>query len=329
MPANLTPQYFEAEKRYRRAQTPQEKIEALEDMLAVMPKHKGTDKLRAELRTKIAKAHEEAQRKPVIGKKGSLLYHVTKEGAGQVALVGLTNAGKSELVSSLTEALPEVADYPFTTQSPLPAMMRFENIQIQLVDIPAVNVPQVDSWLPNIIRNADLLLILVDLTHDPVSQMNTIMERLTKFRIKLPGIDVQTELESRMVFKRALVLGNKSDEEESRNGWKALSARYKERLPVHHISALTGDGLEELGKSIYDALEIMRVYTKAPGQKADLTEPTVVKKGSTVEEVAEHVHKDFRKQLKYAQIWGSGKFDGQRVKRDYVLQEGDVIELHI
>lgn len=325
MPANLPPQYFEAEKRYRCAKTPQERIKALEDMLSIMPKHKGTDRLRAELRTKIAKFYDEAQKRPFIGRKGSLLYYIKKEGAGQVVLVGLPNVGKSQLVSAVTDASPEVADYPFTTQAPLPGMMNFENIQIQLVDVPAITAPHVDSWLPNVLRNADLLLIVVDLTRDPVIQMKAIIERLERFRIGL----FDKELEPGMVRKRALLLGNKSDSEGAGEGYKRLSSQYGGEFPLVCVSAREGGGLGELGENLYKALELIRVYTKAPGGKADLTEPVVVKKGSTVEEIAESIHKDFRNSLKYAQVWGSGKFDGQRVKREYVLQEGDIIELHI
>ena len=326
MPANLPPQYFEAEKRYRRARTPQEKVEALEDMLSIMPKHKGTDRLRAELRTKIAKFYDEAQKRPFIGRKGSLLYYIKKEGAGQAVLVGLPNVGKSQLVSAVTEASPEVADYPFTTQVPIPGMMKFENIQIQLVDVPAITAPQVDSWLPNVLRNADLLLIVVDLSQDPVTQVEAIIERLEKFRINLFD---QAEVEPRTVQKRALIIGNKRDLEGAEEGYQRLSSRYGEEFPLVCLSAREGDGLEELGENIYRALDVIRVYTKAPGQPPDLTEPVVVKKGSTVEEVAESVHKDFRSKLKYALVWGSGKFDGQQVKRQHVLQEGDIVELHI
>lgn len=326
MPANLPPQYFEAEKRYRRARTPQEKVEALEDMLSIMPKHKGTDRLRAELRTKIAKFYDEAQKRPLIGRKGSLLYYIKKEGAGQAVLVGLPNVGKSQLVSAVTEASPEVANYPFTTQVPIPGMMKFENIQIQLVDVPAITAPQVDSWLPNVLKNADLLLIVVDLSQDPVTQMEAIIERLAKFRINLFD---QAEVEPRTVQKRALIIGNKRDLEGAEEGYHRLTSRYGERLSLVCLSAREGDGLEELGENVYRALGVIRVYTKAPGQPPDLNEPVVVKKGSTVEEVAESIHKDFRSKLKYALVWGSGKFDGQQVKRQHVLQEGDVVELHI
>ncbi|RLC91841.1 MAG: GTP-binding protein HSR1 [Chloroflexi bacterium] len=325
MPANLTPEYFQAEKRYRRASTPQEKIEALEEMLSVMPKHKGTDRLRAELRTKLAKSYDELEKKPYVAKKGSLLYHVKKEGAAQVVLVGLPNVGKSHLVSAVTEACPEVADYPFTTQMPVPGMMKFENTQMQLVDVPAVTAPQVDSWLGNVMRNADLLLIIIDLTEDPLAQMETILERLKKFRMTIVG--PPDEADFRTIHKRCLIVFNKSDLEPSDKGYSSFRTRYG-GLPMIRVSAKEGDGLDQLGQAIYDALDVIRVYTKAPGQKADLDEPCVVRKGSTVEEVAATIHKDFVSKLKYAQVWGSGKFDGQKVKRQHVLQEGDIIELH-
>ena len=324
MPANLTPQYFEAEKRYKSATTPQEKIEALEEMLSVMPKHKGTDRLRAELRTKIAKFSAEAQKRPQIGKKGSLLYHVPREGAGQAVLLGLPNAGKSQLVSAVTDAIPDVADYPFTTKVPSSGMMKFENIHIQLVDVPAITAPQADSWLSNVVRNADILLIVVDLTEDPVMQMGTILGQLEKFRVTIFD-EAQEDFRTRR--KLVLVIGNKADLPDAEEGYNRLSSSYA-NLPMVRISAKQGWGLDELGLSIYKTLDIIRVYTKTPGQKADLTDPVVVRTGSTVEAVAESVHKDFVKQLRYAQVWGSGKFDGQKVKREYVLQEGDILELH-
>jgi ribosome-interacting GTPase 1 len=328
MPANLPPQYFEAEKQYRRAKTPQEKIEALEEMLTLMPKHKGTDRLRADLRTKIAKFYEEAEKRPFVAKKGSQLYYVRKEGAGQVALVGPPNVGKSQLVSALTLAAPQVADYSFTTQLPIPGMMEYENVQVQLVDLPAVNAPEVSSWLPNIVKNADLLLIVVDLAQDPVAQLETIVEWLAKHRMALSN-ELQEPPAGMTHVKRALVIANKMDAENAPQNLEMLVSRCSGALPVLAVSAGRGDGLEQFRETVYKALDVIRVYTKPPGGKVDLTEPSVVRKGSTVGDVAETVHKDFARNLKYAQVWGSGKFDGQRVKRDYILQDGDIVELHI
>ena len=328
MPANLPPQYFEAEKRYRGAKTPQGKIEALEEMFALMPKHKGTDRLRAELRTKIAKFYEEAEKRPFVAKKGSQLYYVRKEGAGQVALVGLPNVGKSQLVSALTQAAPQVGDYPFTTQLPIPGMMEYENVQIQLVDLPAITAPEVSSWLPNIVKNADLLLIMVDVTQDSAVQLESIIEWLAKHRMVVSN-ELKEPPAGMTHVKRVLVIANKMDHGEAPQRLESLFSRCAGRFPVLTVSARRGDGLEQLRETVYKALDIIRVYTKPPGGKADPTEPSVVRRGSTVGEVAETVHKDFARNLKYAQVWGSGKFDGHRVRRDYILRDGDIVELHI
>jgi len=328
MPANLPPQYHEAEKIYRSAKTPEEKVEALETMLAIMPKHKGTDHLRAELRRRIAKHQEEAQRRPSTGKKGSS-YNIRREGAGQIVLVGLPNAGKSQLVSTLTEAAPEVADYPFTTKVPAPGMMKFENIQIQLVDMPPLTDREAKPWLSHLLRNADVLLVMIDLGEDPLLQIDAILAELEGMKVRLMGIEVKDELLIGVALKKALIAGNKNDLNNVVENYKLVQSRYGDKLPVVPISAQKGTGLEEMKRTIYNMLDIIRVYTKSPGAKADLNEPVILKTGSTVEEAAGSVHKDFLRNLKYAQVWGSGKFDGQRVSRGYVLEDGDVIEFHI
>lgn len=328
MPANLPPQYHEAEKIYRSAKTPEEKVEALEAMLAIMPKHKGTDHLRADLRRRMAKHQEEAQRRPSLTKKGSA-YNIRREGAGQVALVGLPNAGKSQLLANLTDAVTEVADYPFTTKVPLPGMARFENIQIQLVDMPPLTDREAKPWLSHLLRNADILLILVDLGEDPLMQMETILAELGGVKVKLVGTEVKDELLIGIALKKALLVGNKNDLANAAENYKLLSSRYRSQLPVVSISAQKGTGLEEMKWAIYNMLDIIRVYTKAPGAKAEMNEPVILKRGSTIEDAARAVHKDFLRNLKYAQVWGSGKFDGQQVSRGYILAEGDIVEFHI
>ena len=328
MPANLPPQYHEAEKIYRSAKTPEEKVEALEAMLAIMPKHKGTDHLRAELRRRIAKHQEEAQRRPSTGKKGSS-YNIRREGAGQIVLVGLPNAGKSQLVSTLTEAAPEVADYPFTTKVPAPGMMKFENIQIQLVDMPPLTDREAKTWLSHLLRNADVLLVMIDLGEDPLMQIDAILAELEGMKVKLMGMEVKDELLIGVALKKALIVGNKNDLNNAVENYKLVQSRYGDKLPVVSIAAQKGIGLEEMKRTIYNMLDIIRVYTKSPGTKADLNEPVILKTGSTVEEAARSIHKDFLRNLKYAQVWGSGKFDGQKVSRGYVLEDGDVLEFHI
>ena len=315
MPANLPPQYLEAEKKFRLAKNAADKIIALEEMLAIMPKHKGTDHLRAELRRRIAKLIQVSEKKAAT-QRASML--IDKEGAAQVVVIGLPNAGKSQLVSSVTNASPTVAEYPFTTHSATPGMMEFENIQIQLIDTPPLTEQSIEWWLPHMIRRADALLVVVDLSNAPLAQVEAIF----------------IELESRKIVVRenkvkALIVGNKLDVANASENYLALKNKYERQLPIIAVSAKEGVGLEELKREIYQMLDIIRVYTKAPGRKPDFTDPIILDRGSTLADAAASVHKDFAAKLKYARIWGSGKHDGVMVKRDHILQDGDIIELHL
>ncbi|TET16763.1 MAG: GTP-binding protein, partial [Dehalococcoidia bacterium] len=290
MPANLPPQYLEAEKKFRLAKNAADKIIALEEMLAIMPKHKGTDHLRAELRRRIAKLTQASEKKAAT-QRASML--IDKEGAAQVVVIGLPNAGKSQLVSSVTNASPTVAEYPFTTHIATPGMMEFENIQIQLIDTPPLTEQPIEWWLPHMIRRADALLVVVDLSNAPLAQVEAIF----------------IELESRKIVVRenkvkALIVGNKLDLANASENYLALKNKYERQLPIIAVSAKEGVGLEELKREIYQMLDIIRVYTKAPGRKPDFTDPIILEKGSTLEDAAASVHKDFRAKLKYARIWG-------------------------
>jgi small GTP-binding protein len=326
MPANLPPQYFEAEKKLRLAKNPADKIVALEEMLAIMPKHKGTDHLHAELRKKIARLTEAAEKK-LATKRASML--IDKEGAAQVVVIGLPNAGKSQLVCSVTNASPTVAEYPFTTQNATPGMMEFENIKIQLIDTPPLVPQAIDFWLPPLLRRADALLIMVDLANAPEEQMEAITKQLENMRIIIGDAEAKEDSEFITWHKKALIVGNKLDLDNAKQNYAALKNKYGEQLPVIAISAKKGTGLEELKVKIYQMLDIIRVYTKAPRKKPDLTDPIILQRGSTLEDAAAAVHKDFAAKLKYARIWGSGKHDGIMAKRDHILQDGDIIELHL
>jgi len=324
MPANLTPEYIAAEKSFRMAKTTLEKIACLEEMLSVMPKHKGTDHLRADLRTKIAKLTQSLDKKTATARASMM---IEKTGAGQIAVIGPPNTGKSQIVASLTKAAPAVAAYPFTTQSATPGMMAFENIQIQLVDTPPLGEQPPEWWHLNIIRRADGLLLVVDLTQDPVAQAKALLARLNEKRIRLGQPPETPDEEAPVNYKRALIIGNKADLDNGGASFRALEGRYGELTPVIAVSAV-GQDLDVLRAAIYRMLDIIRIYTKTPGGKPDMTDPIILKKGGTLEDAAISVHKDFGKNLKYARIWGSGKFDGVMVKRDHVLQDGDIIELH-
>jgi ribosome-interacting GTPase 1 len=328
MPANLTPRYLEAELKFKQAKTTPEKIKALEVMMAVIPKHKGTERLRGQLKSRMAKLKEELQKKPAVSR-AEQAYNIKREGAAQVVLLGLPNSGKSCLLSQITNASSEVADYPFTTQKPVPGMMKFENLQIQLVDTPPIQLDHVEPGFPNLIRNADVLLLLVDLTEDPIFQMEVLLDELERMRIKIVGRALIPSPEMGWVSLRALLIGNKCDVKNAMEEYRKLEKRFRDTFPLLPISSREGMNFDELKREVYQLLDIIRVYTKVPGKEPDLTEPVILKKGSTVEDVALSIHKDFAAKLRYAKIWGSGKFDGQMVKRDYRVSEGDVIELHI
>jgi ribosome-interacting GTPase 1 len=325
MPANLTPQYLEAERNYRTAKTPLEKIAFLEEMLSVMPKHKGTDHLRADIRTKIAKLTQSLDKKTAT-QRASMI--IEKVGAGQVAVVGPPNSGKSQIVASLTKAAPVVAAYPFTTQNAIPGMMKYENIQVQLIDLPPLSEPAPEWWVMNIIRRADALLIVVDAAEDPLSQTELVLTRLREKKLALWPDPEKSEEEVAFTYKKALLVCNKQDLDPDKVCLRLLEEEYGEHLPVIGITAI-GSDLEDLRTAVFRLLDVIRVYTKAPGDKPDYDDPIVLKSGSNLEDAAAGVHKDFARNLKYARIWGSGKHDGVMARRDHVMQDGDVIELHV
>lgn len=318
--------YFEAEKRFRTARSPQEKVSALEEMLAVMPKHKGTDHLKADLRRKIAKLSQQGERKSGAQRASMILE---KEGAAQAIVVGPPNSGKSQLVASVTNASPQVADYAFTSHTATPGMMEFENIQIQLVDTPPLVSGSTPFWLPQMMRRADLLVIVLDLSDGPVDQAVDIGLQLEDLRIGIAGGEESAE--TGIARKKALLVGNKTDlcEDDSAALLRRVAAEFAGGVPVAGVSARHGAGLEVFRRRVFQVLDIIRVYTKSPGQKPDFADPIVLPRGSTLQDAAEDVHKDFRARMKFARLWGSGKHEGVMAKRDHVLQDGDVIELHL
>jgi len=325
MPANLTPEYLEAERRFKEAKTTEAKIAGLEEMLATIPRHKGTEKMQADIKRRLSKLRTLQDKRPA--SRAGLLQRVEKEGAGQVVLVGPPNAGKSSLLRRLTRALPEVADYPFTTRLPQPGMMAFEDIQIQLVDLPPVHPDFSESWLYQVIRNADGALLVVDLSDpDLLEDVETTLALLGEAKIML-GRGLTPEGPG-WLTKPALLLGNKIDLEKATESLSVMQELYGSRFPVFGVSAETVSGLEELPRQVFDLLELVRVYSKVPGKKADLTAPYVLKRGSHLLDFAAQVHNDFVTHLKYARVWGHGKFEGQMVNRDYLLVDKDVIELH-
>lgn len=339
MPTNLPPDYFEIEKRFRIAESAAEKVALLEEMYSVVPKHKGTDHLRADLRRQISKYKEEAQQAHKKHGGHTPVFQIDKEGAGQVALIGPTNVGKSSLVKALTKAEPEVSPAPYSTWKPVPGMMPVENIQVQLIDTPPMNRGYVEPGLFDLIRRADLALIVVDLQADPLQQLEDTLLLLREHRIapRFSTAEAQKRLtangptsgEARLVYVPAFVLANKCDDASQDDLFDVLCELFEGRCPFIPVSAMTGRNFEQLKQIVFEQLEVIRVYAKPPGEPADLERPFVLKRGSTVAELARKIHRDFYEKLKSARVWGSTSFEGQMVQRDYMLQDGDIVELKV
>jgi ribosome-interacting GTPase 1 len=328
MPTNLPPEYFDAEKRYRAAESTSEKISCLEELLGTIPKHKGTDKLRAEYRRKLSKLKVESQKRKSPGHQESV-YHIEREGAGRVVVIGVANVGKSSLVTALSHATPKVSEYPYTTWTPTPGMMLMEDVQIQLIDTPPLNREHVESELFDLIRRADLAVLVVDLQGYPVQQLEESAAILEKNNI-VPQHFRETYMDrERKEFVPVLVVVNKYDSQDMDEDFEIFCELLDKEWPLLPMSANAGLNLEKFTRTVFDKLQIIRIYSKPPGKDPDLGQPFVMKKGSTVEQLAEKVHKDFVHNLKSARIWGSGVYDGQMVGRDHVLADGDIVELHL
>ncbi len=382
MPTNLPPEYFKAEERYLQARTLEERILATEELIRVAPKHKGTEKLLKTLKQRLAKLRRELQekRESKVGRGGGPSFAVKKEGAAQVALVGLPNSGKSWLLRRLTSANPEVADYPFTTREPVPGMMQFEDVQVQLVEVPAiVEGSSLGKGLGaqplSAARNADVIALVIDASADPLQQIQVLVDELGATGIRLnqrpPKITVQRRsiggieirgaemveggeaeikrilqdhrihnafvvveepvkseeieevLDESVVYRRAFIILTKYDQHEAAEKLRLL----EHKLGTFFQIVTVETAVKGLKKSIYENLDLIRVYTKRPDEEP-AKRPLVLSRGSTVLQVARAVHKDFEKSLKFARVWGSTRFPGQQVSREYVLQDKDIVELH-
>ncbi len=335
MPANLTPEYRRAEERLRAAKSPEEKLDALEEMLRVMPKHKGTDGLQADIKARIAKLKKQPATKAA---RSTFSHMVPREGAGQVVLVGPPNTGKSALVTAFTHATPAVADYPFTTREPTPGMMRFEDVAIQLVDLPPLSDQHVDPWLFDLIRTADLLWLVLDGRY-PLEGFDDVVRLLSARNVGiLPACperhrracgDQPEQAEGGgRITKAALVVLTGCDRPGIDESLPIVDELFDHRWPLAAVSTTVGTGLDDLRRRTFAALNVIRVYTKQPGKPADRRTPFTLPRGATIADLAARIHKDLLSNMKFARVWGANVFDGQTVQRDHVLGEGDVVEIH-
>jgi len=330
MAVNLPPQYHDAEAEYKKARTPEEKLAALKKMWVILPKHKASEKVQAILKTKISEVTDEVETARTGAKKVHASYRIPRQGAGTVVFLGGPNAGKSSLLRRLTHATPEVAPYPFTTREPVPGMMDWEDVRVQLIDLPPITADFYEPHVTDFARNADAAALITDLGDDdgPFGA-ETVIERLKERKIHLTGDPPAVEDDPTAFHIRTLLVANKVEADGAADRLDILKEMIGARMPIITVSAERGDGLEELRTRLFRMLGVMRVYAKPPGKPPDKAAPFTILEGGTVLDFAEKVHSDLADGLKSAKVWGSAQFDGQTVKRDHVLRDKDVVELHM
>ena len=307
VPANLSPEYKAAEAAFRKSREPRERLEWLREMLRTIPKHKGTERLQADIKARI-----------------KVLDRAIAE-QHSIALLGPPNSGKSSLHARLTGSGAHVAPYPFTTQYPEPGMMLHEDVHFQLIDLPAIAPEHPVPWLVGALQTADAALLVMDLGEpsclDALEAVRLVLEnkRLTltdrwEATGASQGIASQDDEDPFTLRLPTLLLANKADrisdlDAELQTFRELTSALY----PVLAVSATTGRGLGELGPWLFRSLGIVRVYTKAPGHSPEKNRPFTLRRGQTVGDVARLVHKDLERSLRYARIWGRSGFEGRQV----------------
>lgn len=331
MPANLPPQYYELERAYKAEKDPHEKLRLAEELLTIMPKHKGTDKLQADMKSKISKLKKQiAGGEKSHGARHAPAHdHIEKEGAAQIILIGPPNCGKSSLVDALTHAKPYIADFPYSTREPLPGMTEYETVQLQLIDSPPISSELYENYMSGLIRNSDLVVLVADLgSENMIKDLKYIVEKLDEKRIILKKDLSEKPDDVRISFKKTIICAHKEYEDEDRSKREKIKTLFPE-FPMVATSILDDDSLELFKKTIFEALNIMRIYTKPIGQEPDFKDPIIIPIGGTVEEAAIALHRDFAQKLKFAKIWGKGKYDGQKVQRDYKLSDKDILEFHV
>ena len=331
MAVNLPPQYHDADARYKKAKTPEEKLTALREMWVILPKHKASEKVQADLKSKISELSDRIEQEKLGPKKAAPgTFKVPRQGAGTVVFLGPPNAGKSALLGKLTKAAPTVAPYPFTTREPAPGMMDHADVRVQLVDLPPVTADHYESFVTDLTRSADAAVLFLDLADDDgPAATQAVIDRLKLARRELVPTRPDNDDDPATYFLPTLLVLTKVDDEAADIRREIADESFAGRFPTVAVSVDRGDGLDDLRAAIYDRLGVMRIYTKQPGKPADTGSPFTCPIGSTVQEFAGVVHQDFEAGLKSAKVWGTGVFDGQAVGREHVLSDKDIVELHL
>ncbi|MFV0444191.1 MAG: GTPase [Planctomycetaceae bacterium] len=328
MPANLTPQYQKAETAYRRAQTAAEKVACLEEMLQLIPKHKGTEKLQADLKTRLKETKAEQQAEAKAPKPGKT-YKFPRQGAGTIIILGAPNAGKSRILKELTNAEPAVAEYPFSTHEPMPGMMKWEDVVVQLIDTPPVASGHVEPYLINFVRSADAVVLAFDGSGDDAPEQTAeVLQLLHDRKTRLAEETGLSEEDLGVVLVKTLLVVTRGHDPDADARLDLLRELTEIPCPILKVDLDDEASRESLRMAIYDLLGVMRLYTKKPGKPAAYESPFTIRIGGTVEELAGEVHRDLAASLKHARIWGTSALEGQTVGRDHVLEDRDMVELH-
>ena len=344
MPANLSPEYKKAEQAFRAARDEADRLACLRDMLRTIPKHKGTEHLQRDIKSRIKQLSEELAGPRKGAARSGPVHTVRREGAAQIALLGPPNAGKSSLHVRLTGSRADIGPYPHTTHAPMPGMLAYEDIHFQLIDLPPISADFFEPWFVNALQPADAALLVVDIS-DPecTDHVVSILERLEERKITLSpqwpasGVaaasaeDVEDEraLDPFRIFLPTLLVANKIDRNSDPEDIRVLMELTGVSFPAQAVSAESGQGLDALGRFLFTQLEVVRVYTKAPGKPAEMDRPFTLRAGSSVLDVARLVHKDIAGSLRYARAWGENVFDGQQVGPEHMVVDGDIVELHM
>jgi ribosome-interacting GTPase 1 len=345
MPANLSPQYKKAEQAYRAARDERDRLACLREMLRTIPKHKGTEHLQADLKSRIKQLGDELAGPKKGAARTGPVHAVRREGAAQIALLGFPNAGKSSLHAALTGSCADIGPYPHTTHEPLPGMLPHEDIHLQLVDLPPIAADFTVPWLVNALQPANAALLVVDIA-DPecTDHVELILTALEARSISLterwpadplgqPSVDEDEDdaraLDPFRIHLPTLLVANKCDLNDDQADIAVLKDLTGIRFPAVAVSVTEPRGLSALGAFLFERLGIVRVYTKSPGKPPEADRPFTLSAGATVLDVAELVHKDIAGSLRYARAWGRSVFDGQQVGPEHPVEDGDIVELHM